>query len=217
MFAYRVTEAAVLILGLTGSIGMGKSTIADFFRAAGVPVHDSDRAVHALYRGEAVPLVETAFPGTIAGGTVDRGLLAQQVLGNPAALRRLEAIIHPLVQRDREAFITAAAGRSQPIVVLDIPLLFEIGAEASVDAIVVATAPETVQKSRVLTRPGMTETKFAAIVAKQIPDSEKRRRAHFRIDTSRDYAATAAQVADVLRAASAMQGRVFTGIRHEIA
>jgi dephospho-CoA kinase len=203
----------MLILGLTGSIGMGKSTIVDFFRAAGVPVHDSDAAVHALYSGAAAPLIENAFPQTTAGGMVDRTRLSQKVLGDPEALRRLEAIIHPLVQRDRAAFLTEAAAQSHPIVVLDIPLLFEIGAEASVDAIVVATAPEAVQKLRVLKRPGMTEAKFAAIVAKQVPDSQKRRQAHFLIDTSHDLAATAAQVAGILRAAAAIEGRVFKGSR----
>jgi dephospho-CoA kinase len=201
----------MLILGLTGSIGMGKSTTANFFRAAGIRVHDSDAAVHALYRGAAVPLIETAFPGTTGGGRVDRRLLAEKVLQDPAALRRLEALIHPLVQLDRETFLAAAAVAAQPIVVLDIPLLFEIGAEASVDAIVVATAPEAVQKSRAFERPGMTEEKFAAIVAKQIPDSQKRRSAHFLVDTSRGYAAAAAQVKAILRASASLQGRVFKG------
>ena len=205
----------MLILGLTGSIGMGKSTTADFFRAAGVRVHDSDGVVHALYRGAAVPLIEEAFPGTTIGGIVDRTRLAQRVLGDASALRRLEAIIHPLVEFDREAFLAAAAAAAQPIVVLDIPLLFEIGAETSVDAVVVATAPEAVQKSRVFERQGMTEEKFTAIVAQQIPDSQKRRRAHFLVDTSRDFAAAAAQVKGILRASAAMQGRVFKGDRHK--
>ena len=199
----------MLILGLTGSIGMGKSTTADFFRAAGVRVHDSDGVVHALYRGAAVPLIEAAFPGTTSDGSVDRALLAQRVLRDPRELRRLEAIIHPLVQAEREAFLASAAAAALPIVVLDIPLLFEIGAETSVDVIVIATAPEAVQKSRVFMREGMTEEKFTAIVAKQIPDSQKRCRAHFLVDTSRGFAAAAAQVRDILRATSAMQGRVF--------
>lgn len=201
----------MLILGLTGSIGMGKSTTADFFRTAGVRVHDSDAAVHALYRGAAVPLIERAFPGTTGGGFVDRPLLAQRVLPDPLALRQLEAIIHPLVQADREAFLAAAANAVLPVVVLDIPLLFEIGAETSVDAVVVATASEAVQKSRVFARQGMTEEKFAAILAKQIPDSQKRRRAHFLVDTSRGFAAAATQVKSILRASAAMQGRVFEG------
>jgi dephospho-CoA kinase len=135
--------------------------------------------------------------------------LARRVLRDPIELRRLEAIIHPLVQCDREAFLASAGAAALPIVVLDIPLLFEIGAEMCVDAVVVVTAPEAVQKSRVLRREGMTEEKFTAIVAKQIPDSQKRRRAHFLVDTSRSFAAAAAQVWDILRASSAMQGRVF--------
>lgn len=199
----------MLILGLTGSIGMGKSTTAGFFRAAGVRVHDSDAVVHALYQGAAVPLIEEAFPGTTSGGRVDRILLAQRVLRDPPALSLLEAIIHPHVQSDREAFLAAAAAAAVPIVVLDIPLLFEIGAETSVDVVVVVTAPAAVQKSRVFARQGMTEEKFTAILAKQIPDSEKRRRAHFLVDTSRGFAAAAAQVGDILRASSAAQGRVF--------
>jgi dephospho-CoA kinase len=199
----------MLILGLTGSIGMGKSTTANFFRMAGVRVHDSDGVVHALYRGAAVPAIEAAFPGTTSDGSVDRVRLARRVLQDPQELRRLEAIIHPLVQSDREAFLASAGAAALPIVVLDIPLLFEIGAETSVDAVVVVTAPEAVQKSRVLTRQGMTQEKFAAIVANQIPDSQKRRRAHFLVDTSRSFAAAAAQVRDILRASSAMQGRAF--------
>ncbi|HWG03915.1 MAG TPA: dephospho-CoA kinase [Beijerinckiaceae bacterium] len=203
----------MLILGLTGSIGMGKSTVADFFRAAGVPVHDSDAAVHALYRGAAVAEIERAFPHTTVDGIVDRARLGQKVLGDADALRRLEAIVHPLVEADRHAFLTASSSASKPLVLLDIPLLFEIGAQASVDAIVVATAPKSVQKARVMARPGMTEEKFAAILAKQLPDSEKRRRAHFLIDTSRTFATVAAQVSGILRAASAMQGHIFHEVR----
>ena len=204
----------MLILGLTGSIGMGKSAIADMFRAAAVPVHDSDGAVHALYRGAAVAPIGQVFPQAIVDGIVDRARLSQSVLDDPAALRRLEAIVHPLVKQEREAFLAATAAASRAIVVLDIPLLFEIGAETSVDAVVVVSAPESVQKSRVLARPGMTEEKFAAIVAKQVPDSEKRRRAHFWIDTSRHFATSVAQVAGILRAAAAMQGQAFEEVRH---
>lgn len=204
----------MVILGLTGSLGMGKSTTADFFRAAGVPVHDSDATVHALYRGAAVPRIEKAFAGTTRDGVIDRKSLAQRVLHDRAALRQLEAIVHPLVERERQAFLSAAAEAAQPIVVLDIPLLFEIGADADVDAVVVVTAPAAVQKSRALQRPGMTEEKFAAILAQQMPDSQKRRRAHFLVDTSRGFAAAAAQVAGILRAAAAMQGRVFDQDRH---
>ena len=195
----------MVILGLTGSIGMGKSATADLFRARGVPVHDSDAAVHALYAGEAAPLIEAAFPGTVRDGVVDRGALRRQVLGDAAALKRLESIVHPLVARERDAFLRKAAQDNQPVVVLDIPLLFEIGGSDLVDAVVVVTAPESVQKSRVLARPGMTPETFAAIVAKQIPDREKRARAHFIIDTSRGFEAAGAEVDSILRAAAYLE------------
>ena len=195
----------MVILGLTGSIGMGKSATADLFRARGVRVHDSDAAVHALYAGEAAPLIEAAFPGAVRDGVVDRVALRRAVLGDAAALKRLEAIIHPLVARDRDAFLRKAAQDGQPIVVLDIPLLFEIGGAALVDAVVVVTAPESVQKSRVLARPGMTPQTFAAIVAKQIPDAQKRARAHFIIDTSMGFEAAGRQVDSVLRAAAQLE------------
>jgi dephospho-CoA kinase len=195
----------MVILGLTGSIGMGKSATANLFRARGVPVHDSDAAVHALYAGEAAPLIEAAFPGTVHQGVVDRAALRNAVLGDEAALQRLETIVHPLVARDRDNFLRKAAQDHQPIVVLDIPLLFEIGGESLVDAVVVVTAPESVQKSRVLARPGMTAQIFAAIVAKQIPDAEKRARAHFIIDTSRGFEAAGQQVDSILAAAAHLE------------
>jgi dephospho-CoA kinase len=190
----------MVILGLTGSIGMGKSATAALFRARGVPVHDSDASVHALYAGRAAPLIEAAFPGTVRDGVVDRA-----VLGDRAALKRLEAIVHPLVAEERDAFLRQCAKDNQPVVVLDIPLLFEIGGTAMVDAVVVVTAPESVQKSRVLARPGMTPETFAAIVAKQIPDREKRARAHFIIDTSRGFEAADRQVDSLLRAAAYLE------------
>lgn len=171
------------IIGLTGSIGMGKSATASLFREEGIPVHDSDAAVHELYAGEAAPLIEAAFPGTVEAGRVDRNRLRERVLGNPVALRRLEEIVHPLVARHRDAFLAHQRELGTPIVVLDIPLLFEVGAERLVDAVLVVTAPETVQRSRVLARPGMTDDKLASILAQQMPDSEKRRRADFIITT----------------------------------
>ncbi len=192
-------------LGLTGSIGMGKSATADMFRQRGVPVHDSDAAVHALYAGRAAPLIEVAFPGTVRDGVVDRGALRQAVLGDGAAMQRLEAIIHPLVAQEREAFLRAAEKDNHAVVVLDIPLLFEIGGSSEVDAVVVVTAPESVQKSRVLARPGMTPEIFAAIVVKQIPDREKRARAHFIIDTSRGFEAAGREVDSILRAAAYLE------------
>jgi dephospho-CoA kinase len=173
----------VIVLGLTGSIGMGKSTTAAMFREAGVPVHDSDEAVHRLYRGEAAPLVESAFPGTTENGTVDRDRLARRVLGDPEAIRRLEAIVHPLVRADADAFLARHRAAGAPLAVLDIPLLFETGGRERVDRVVVVTAPADVQRQRVLARPGMTVEKFQAILARQIPDEEKRRQADYVIDT----------------------------------
>ena len=186
------------IVGLTGSIGMGKSATADLFRAEGVPVHDSDAAVHALYAGAAAPLVEAVFPGTVRGGVVDRGLLRERVLGDAEALRRLEAIVHPLVRQDRDDFVARHRALGTKLVVLDVPLLFETGADAAVDAIVVVSAPESVQSERVLARAGMTPERLGAILAQQMPDAEKRRRADFVIRTDRGIADAAEQVRQVI-------------------
>ncbi len=191
-------------LGLTGSIGMGKSTTAGFFRAAGVPVHDADATVHALYRGTAVAPIEAAFPGTTRDGVVDRALLGASVLGDDAAVRRLEAIVHPLVRDAEIAFLDRARVEGRRIVVLDIPLLFETGGETRVDAVVTVTAPAEVQRARVLARPGVGEETFARLLARQLPDVEKRRRSHFLIDTSRGLEPARLQVEAVLRAVTAM-------------
>ncbi|MER9455904.1 dephospho-CoA kinase [Mesorhizobium sp. M0478] len=171
------------VLGLTGSIGMGKSTTAKMFVDAGVPVHDSDETVHRLYAGKAAPLVDAAFPGTVIAGSVDRTELARRVLGNAAALKTLEAIVHPLVRADADAFLARHRAAGAPLVVLDIPLLFETGGRNRVDKVVVVTAPADIQRARVLARPDMSEEKLAAILAKQVPDAEKRRQADFVIDT----------------------------------
>jgi dephospho-CoA kinase len=184
----------MFVLGLTGSIGMGKSTTAAMFRAEGIAVHDSDAAVHALYRGPAAPLVEAAFPGVLRGGAIDRSLLAARVLTDKAALARLEAIVHPLVRAERAQFVAGATAAGADLVVLDIPLLFETGCEGEVDAVLLVSAPEAVQKARIAARPGMTEDKLAAIIAKQMPDAEKRRRADFILDTSYGHDAASAQV-----------------------
>ena len=197
----------MFVLGLTGSIGMGKSTAARFFSEAGVPVHDADAAVHRLYQGEAAALIEAAFPGTTADGEVDRLKLAARVLDDPAAIRRLEAVIHPLVRESEKKFLAEAAERGDRIVVLDIPLLLETGAEQRLDAVVVVSADPQVQRARVLGRPGMNEAKLAAILAKQLPDSEKRRRAHFVVDTSGNLDSTRAQVHGILRAVAGLPGR----------
>jgi len=187
------------ILCLTGSVGMGKSTAAKFFAEAGVPVHDSDAVVHALYEGEAVPLVERAFPGATRDGKVDRNKLATMVLGNDAALAKLQAIVHPLVAAARDAFLAEAQVRNAPVVVLDVPLLFETGGERHCDAVVVVSAPADLQRQRVLGRPGMTEEKFAVLLAKQTPDPEKRQRADFIVDSSQELEDARAQVRDILR------------------
>ena len=193
----------MIILGLTGSIGMGKSTTAKMFADAGVPVSDADRMVHALYAGAAVPHIEKAFPGTVSDGVVDRDKLAATVLGNPARLRELEAIVHPLVRAETDAFVERHRQAGAPLIVLDIPLLFETGGKDRVDRILVVTAPADVQRERVLSRPGMTEEKFDAILAKQVPDAEKRRRADFVIDTSRGMDAARE---DVLRIIAELTG-----------
>ena len=191
-------------IGLTGSIGMGKSTTAKMFAAEGVPVHDSDAAVHALYAGRAAPLIEAAFPGTVKNGKVDRTLLSPQVLGKPEAMKRLEAIVHPLVREEEQLFLDRARAEHRRIVMLDIPLLFETGGEHRVDAIIVVTADAEIQRRRVLARPGMTEDRFEAILGKQVPDAEKRRRAHFLIDTGLGMEPARRQVRAILKALAAV-------------
>src|SRR5207237_4032013 len=197
----------MFILGLTGSLGMGKSTTAGFFAEEGVPVHDADAVVQRLYEGEAASTVEVAFPGTTAGGKVDRDQLAARVLGDSAALRRLETIVHPLVQEAERRLLAEAEARGEKIAVLDIPLLFETGGEERVDAVVVVSAPPEVQRSRALERPGMTTEKLDSILAKQTPDAEKRRRADFVVDTSQGFDAARAQVREIMRAAATMPKR----------
>jgi dephospho-CoA kinase len=192
------------VLCLTGSLGMGKSTAAKFFAEAGVPVHDSDAVVHALYEGEAVAAIEAAFPGTTSGGKIDRNKLAAKVIDDKAALTRLEAIVHPLVAMAREKFLAGTQARGAPVVVLDIPLLFEIGGSSSCDAVVVVSAPAEIQRARAFARPGMTEDKFAALLAKQVPDAEKRARADFIVDSSQGLDHARAQVHDILKAIAKM-------------
>ena len=188
----------MIVLGLTGSIGMGKSTVAKMFAQAGVPVHDSDETVHRLYSGKAAPLVEMAFPGSVVEGTVDRVRLSKQVLGNTDALRKLEAIVHPLVRADADAGVERHRAASTPLVVLDIPLLFETGGRDRVDKVAVVSAPANLQRERVLARPGMSNEKLTAILAKQTPDDEKRRQADFVIDTGSGFDATRAAVVKIV-------------------
>jgi dephospho-CoA kinase len=194
----------MVVIGLTGSLGMGKTTTARFFAEAGVPVYGADETVHRLYAGEAAALIEAAFPGTATEHGVDRARLAQAVLGDSAALARLEAIVHPLVRREELRFLEAARKTGARVVVLDIPLLFETGGDRRVDAVVVVSAPAEMQRARVLARPGMTEEKFRALIAKQMPDEEKRRRADFVVDTSQGHDYAAAQVHAILRQAESL-------------
>jgi len=190
----------MILLGLTGSIGMGKSTTAGLLRAEGVPVHDADAAVHDLYGpgGAAVDAVGAAFPEALAGDRIDRERLAARVVGDPAALARLETIVHPLVSAHREALVARARAEGAAVMAFDIPLLFETGAETGLDAVAVVSAPADVQRQRVLGRPGMTPQKFAAILARQTPDADKRARADFIIDTSGGLEAARAQVRAIL-------------------
>jgi len=183
----------MIVLGLTGSIGMGKSTTAKMFMDEGVPVHDADEAVHRLYAGVAAPLIEARFPGVAVDGVVDREKLSAAVIGKPDALRDLEKIVHPLVRADADAFLAGHREAGAPIAVLDIPLLFETGGRERVDQVVVVTASAQEQRKRVLARPGMTEEKFAAILARQVPDAQKRAQADHIIDTGQgmDAARTA--------------------------
>lgn len=190
----------MIVLGLTGSIGMGKSTTSAMFVEAGVPVYDSDAAVHALYAsgGAAVAPVEAAFPGVVVDGAIDRAKLSAAVMGNSEALAVLESIVHPLVGAHRIGFFEDAQAQGADIVVLDIPLLFETGGEKKVDKVVVVSAPAEVQRQRVLARPGMDVAKFEAILARQTPDAEKRARADFVIDTGQGLDVARQQVRDLL-------------------
>jgi len=188
----------MFVLGLTGSLGMGKSATAKLFAEEGVPVHDADAVVHRLYEAEATPLIEAAFPGTTAGGRVDRDKLGRRVLGDVAAVKTLESIVHPLVRNAEERFLAEAEHKGAFVAVLDIPLLFETGGDKRCDAVVVVSAPLDVQRMRAFERPGMTEQKFNAILAQQMPDANKRARADFVVDTSKGFDAARTQVRDIL-------------------
>ena len=197
----------MLILGLTGSIGMGKSATAQLFIEAGAPVYEADAAVHRIYAGESAAAVEAAFPGVTVDGKVDRERLAQRVLNDPAAMAQLEALVHPLVRELQREFLIEARNQGARLAVLDIPLLLETRGEARVDAVVVVSAPYAVQRQRVLARPNMTEEKFAAILAKQMPDAEKRKRAHFLVDSSHGFDSARTQIRGILRACAVSPGR----------
>lgn len=196
----------MIVLGLTGSIGMGKSTTARMFAAAGVPVYDADRAVHMLYRGPAVAPVEAAFPGVAVDGVIDRGRLGERVLSDPDAMKALEAIVHPMVRDEENAFLERARASLARCAVLDVPLLFETGRQGRTDAVVVVTADADVQRARVLARDGMSAARFEGILAKQMPDAEKRRRAHFLIDTGHGLDPAERAVRAILDAVAFMSG-----------
>jgi dephospho-CoA kinase len=198
----------MLVIGLTGSLGMGKSTAAAMFARAGAAVFDADHVVHQLYAGAAIAPVEAAFPGVTVDGIIDRSRLAARIAGDPAALARLEAIVHPLVRAAENAFRARAAIEGRRFAVLDVPLLLETGGEGRADVVVVVSTTPAIQRERAFARPGMTEQRFAALLARQMPDAEKRCRAHFIIDSGGPLVATAHQVADILRAlAGAAAGR----------
>lgn len=195
------------ILGLTGSIGMGKSTTAKLFAEAGVPVYDADAAVHQLYEGEAAPAIEAAFPGTTANGKVDRPKLSARVVHDPAAIKQLEQIVHPMLGASRQKFFADAEAAKAPVVLLDIPLLFETGGEKRVDAVVVVSTSPEIQRERVLARGTMDEAKLDAIIAKQTPDAEKRKRADFVVDTSHGLEPVRAQITHILAEVAKMPQR----------
>jgi dephospho-CoA kinase len=188
----------MLILGLTGSIGMGKSTTAKLFAEAGVPVYDADATVHQLYEGEAAPAIEAAFPGTTSDGKVDRNRLSARVVHDPAALKQLEQIVHPMLGASRKKFFADAEASGAPVVIVDVPLLFETGGEKRVDAVVVVTTSPENQRDRVLARGTMDDARLDAILARQLPDAEKRQRADFVVDTSHGLEPVRDQIRDIL-------------------
>jgi dephospho-CoA kinase len=197
----------MIILGLTGSIGMGKSTTAKLFAEAGVPVYDADATVHMIYEGEAAPAIEAAFPGTIADGKVDRAKLSAQVVHDAAAIRRLEGIVHPMLRAYHQKFLDEAERSGAPVVVVDVPLLYETGGEKRVDAVVVVTTSPEIQRERILARDNMTNEKLDAILARQLPDAEKRKRADFIVDTSHGLDPVRARIRDILDQAGKMPRR----------
>jgi dephospho-CoA kinase len=192
-------EVQMLLLGLTGSIGMGKSTTAKLFEEAGVPVYDADATVHKVYEGEAAPAVEAAFPGSTVDGKVDRQKLSALVVANPEAMKRLETIVHPMLRSHQLKFLSDAEKSGAPVAVLDVPLLYETGGENRVDAVVVVTTAPDVQRERILARDNMTPDKLDAILARQLPDEEKRKRADFIVDTSHGLEPVRQRISEILR------------------
>ena len=205
----------MLVIGLTGSIGMGKSAAAAHFRARGVKVCDADAEVHRLYEGAAVPAIEAAFPGAVRRGKVDRGLLAQEVAGSPEKLKQLESIVHPMVVKAELDFLREQEKRGAKLAVLEIPLLFETDAHARVDVSVVVSAPEEVQRARVLARPGMSPAKLDALIKRQLSDKEKRARADFVVDSGTTLSDMARQIDKLIESLEGREGRVMERLRHE--
>ena len=203
----------MLVIGLTGSIGMGKSAAATHFARAGVPVFDADAEVHRLYAGKAVPAIAAVFPNAVRGGKVDRSLLAQEVAGSPERLKTLESIVHPMVVKAEIDFLREQDRRGAKLAVLEIPLLFETGAESRVDVTVVVSAPAEAQKMRVLARPGMTEAKLAGLLKRQLPDREKRARADFVVDSDTSLAHMQAQIDSLIESLEGRDGRVMQRLR----
>ncbi len=197
----------MIVLGLTGSIGMGKSTTAKLFAEAGVPVYDADATVHMVYEGEAAPAIEAAFPGTTVDGKVDRTKLSPLVVHDAAAMKRLEQIVHPMLGAYHRKFLDDAERSGAPVAVVDVPLLFETGGEKRVDAVVVVSTSPEQQRQRILARDNMTAEKLDAILARQLPDAEKRRRADFIVDTSHGLDPVRSQIRDILDAAAKMPRR----------
>jgi dephospho-CoA kinase len=195
------------VLGLTGSIGMGKSTTAKLFAEAGVPVYDADATVHKIYEGEAVPAIEAAFPGTTANGKVDRAKLSAKVVHDAAAMKRLEEIVHPMLRAYHQKFLEDAEKSGAPVAVVDVPLLFETGGDKRVDAVVVVTTSPEIQRERILARGTMSHEALEAILARQMPDAEKRRRADFLVDTSHGLDPVRTRIRDILDQAAKMQRR----------
>lgn len=199
----------MLVVGLTGSIGMGKSAAATHLRSRGIAVFDADAEVHRLYEGAATAAVEAEFPGTTSSGRVDRQKLSLALGGRPERFRKLESIVHPLVRASQRSFLRTCAEAGDPMAVLEIPLLFEGGGVAAVDVTIVVSAPADVQRRRVLGRPGMTEEKLAGILARQTPDAEKRRRAHYVVDTGGTLEETAVQLDGIIAAIRGLEGRAY--------
>jgi dephospho-CoA kinase len=197
----------MIILGLTGSIGMGKSTTAKLFEEAGVPVYDADASVHLLYEGEAAPAIEAAFPGTTVNGKVDRNRLSAKVVHDAAAMKQLEQIVHPMLGASRQKFFADAESSGAPVAVVDVPLLYETGGEKRVDAVVVVTTSPEIQRERILARDNMTGEKLEAILARQLPDAEKRKRADFVVDTSHGLDPVRLRIRDILEQAAKMPRR----------